>query len=122
MFYCSPTNLISPGLARIMGEGWETARRRDDGNDWVEMRLAGAGVVAARRAGHHATSSATRPGGRRCSGARPAPRGTTAAWCELLPRTRLQPDTPHRFRLQRGAEVTHVRLDSFPTAAWPGCG
>jgi allantoicase len=27
-----------------MGEGWETARRRDDGNDWVELRLAGAGV------------------------------------------------------------------------------
>ena len=24
---------------------WETARRRDDGNDWVELRLAGAGVV-----------------------------------------------------------------------------
>jgi allantoicase len=28
-----------------MGEGWETARRRDGGNDWVELRLAGAGVV-----------------------------------------------------------------------------
>ena len=28
-----------------MGEGWETARRRDDGNDWVEVRLAGPGAV-----------------------------------------------------------------------------
>ena len=28
MFYSSPTNLISPGEARVMGEGWETARRR----------------------------------------------------------------------------------------------
>jgi allantoicase len=45
MFYSSPTNLISPGEARVMGEGWETARRRDDGNDWVELALAGPGVV-----------------------------------------------------------------------------
>ena len=46
MFYSSPTNLISPGEARVMGEGWETARRRDDGNDWVQIALAGPGVVA----------------------------------------------------------------------------
>ncbi len=31
----------------------------------------------------------------------------------LLPRTRLQPDTAHRFRVD-GAEATHVRLDIFP--------
>ena len=52
MFYSSPANLLSPGLARLMGEGWETARRRDDGNDWVDVRLAGPGAVAAGRAGH----------------------------------------------------------------------
>ena len=45
MFYSAPTNLISPGRARVMGEGWETARRRDSGNDWVELGLAGPGVV-----------------------------------------------------------------------------
>ncbi len=28
-----------------MGDGWETARRRDDGNDWVRIRLAGPGRV-----------------------------------------------------------------------------
>jgi len=45
LFYGSPQRLIAPGLARSMGEGWETARRRDDGNDWVEVRLAARGVV-----------------------------------------------------------------------------
>ncbi|MEK8143233.1 hypothetical protein NKH18_16995 [Streptomyces sp. M10(2022)] len=30
------------------------------------------------------------------------------------PRTRLQPDTPHRFVLDAAAVVTHVRLDTFP--------
>src|SRR5215213_7703315 len=44
-FYSKPVQLISPGLARVMGEGWETARRRGPGNDWVSLRLAGAGVV-----------------------------------------------------------------------------
>ena len=36
------------------------------------------------------------------------------AWTELLPRTRLQPDTRHLFRLPAAAEVTDVRLDVFP--------
>ena len=27
-FYSSPRNVISPGLSRVMGEGWETRRRR----------------------------------------------------------------------------------------------
>ena len=34
-----------PGPARVMGEGWETARRRDDGNDWFEVALATEGTV-----------------------------------------------------------------------------
>jgi allantoicase len=38
--YGRPDRLISPGLARSMGEGWETARRRDAGHDWVQVRLA----------------------------------------------------------------------------------
>ena len=38
MFYSSPTNVIMPGLARNQAEGWETARRRDEGNDWFVLR------------------------------------------------------------------------------------
>ena len=45
MFYSSPANLIAPGGPRNMGDGWETARRRDDGNDWVQIQLATAGVI-----------------------------------------------------------------------------
>ena len=44
-FYGRPQQLIAPGPARSMGEGWETARRRDAGNDWVEVALACEGVV-----------------------------------------------------------------------------
>jgi allantoicase len=114
MFYSSPTNLISPGDARVMGEGWETARRRDEGNDWVEFGLAGPGVVRlaeldTRWFVGNAPGWATLRG----TDARTGP-DDPAAWTELLPRTRLQPDTRHLFRLPTTTEVTTVRLDVFP--------
>jgi allantoicase len=34
-------------------------------------------------------------------------------WRDLLPRVRLLPDTPHRFRVS-GTPATHVRLNIFP--------
>ncbi len=40
--------------------------------------------------------------------------GGGAEWFEIIPRTRLQPDTLHRFTLPAQAVVTHVRLDAFP--------
>jgi allantoicase len=105
MFYSSPTNLISPGEARVMGEGWETARRRDDGNDWVELALAGPGVVRlAELDTRYFVGNA--PGW--------ASLHSTDDGGELLPRTRLQPDTRHLFRLPATPEVSGVRLDVFP--------
>ena len=115
MFYSSPRNLISPGLARVMGEGWETARRRDDGNDWVELRLAGAGVVRlAELDTSYFVGNAPGWASLRAVDARAADASDPAAWSELLGRTRLLPDTRHRFRLPGRAEATHVRLDVFP--------
>ena len=38
-FYSSPANLILPSRARLMGEGWENARRRGPGNDWAVFAL-----------------------------------------------------------------------------------
>ena len=113
MFYSSPTNLISPDHARIMGEGWETARRRDDGNDWVEVALAGPGVV---RIAELDTSYflGNAPGWASLSGYDAAIGEQPQDAVELLPRQRLQPDTRHRFRLPAGRELTHVRLDVYP--------
>jgi allantoicase len=107
MFYASPANLISPGSAAVMGEGWETARRRDDGNDWVSVRLAAQGVIRlAELDTSHFKGNA--PGWAELSGL------TSGRWVELLPRTRLQPDTRHRFLLRENPEVSHVRMDVYP--------
>jgi allantoicase len=43
-----------------------------------------------------------------------ARRTIPASWWELLPRARLQPDTPHWFRLDGTLRATHVRLDIYP--------
>ena len=108
MFYSSPSALLAPGQATSMGEGWETARRRDDGNDWVELELAEAGTVTlAELDTSHFKGNA--PGWASVRG-----RHGDGAWVDLLPRTRLLPDTRHRFRLAGDVEVTHARLDIFP--------
>ncbi|MEV5556361.1 allantoicase [Nonomuraea wenchangensis] len=110
-FYSAPHNVIAPGLARHQAEGWETARRRDDGNDWLVIRLAGRGVP--RLAEIDTTNLLfNAPAAVALTGFDGEP--GTAAPVELLPRTRLQPDTPHRFRLAAATPVTHVRVDIHP--------
>jgi allantoicase len=81
-FYSSPANIILPGRARNMGEGWENSRRRNGGNDFAIFQLAAPGV----------------------------PRH----WTEILPRTAVQPDTRHRFLIDRADAYTHLRLDVYP--------
>jgi len=106
--YGSPHQLVGRGLARTMGEGWENARRRGGGNDWVDVALACEGVVTLAEldtsyflGNAPGTASLT---GRTADGDEVA----------LLPRTRLQPDTRHRFVLDGAAGVQSVRLDVFP--------
>ncbi len=107
-FYGSPNNLLLPGLARTMGEGWETARRRDDGNDWVTVHLGLTGTV---RLVELDTShfKGNAPGWAAVTGY--TADGTAF---EILPRTRLQPDTRHRFPVAGAAAATRARLDVYP--------
>jgi allantoicase len=107
LFYSSPNNLLLPGPARSMGEGWETSRRRDDGNDWVEVTLAAQSTVAVAELDtswflHNAPAWGTIRG-----------RDGDGGWHTLLPRTRMQPETRHRFPLP-ARPVTAVRVDIFP--------
>ncbi|WP_280380394.1 allantoicase [Nocardia wallacei] len=107
-FYSSPQNLLLPDRARIMGEGWETARRRGGGNDWVRVRLTGEGVLDAIEidTSYFLFNS---PGAARLTGIRAD--GTEV---ELLARTSLLPDTRHRFPIETADPVTEVRLDVYP--------
>lgn len=105
-FYSAPENLLVTGLARVMGEGWETSRRRDDGNDWVVVDLAAAGLIT-----HVEIDTScfvgNAPGEASVLGIGPAE-------VELLPRTPLRPDAVNRFVLPRQAEVSRLRVDIYP--------
>jgi allantoicase len=107
-FYSSPQNLIFPGQAQVMGDGWETARRRDDANDWVRIRLAGPGRVqlAEIDTSYFIGNS---PGAAALSALR-----ADGQWVDLLPRTELLPDTRHRFLIDAGDVVSEARLDIYP--------
>jgi allantoicase len=108
MFYGSPNNLLLPGGARTMGEGWETSRRRDAGNDWVQVHLASQGVLTAAEL-DTSYFIGNAPGTARLSG-----RDGDGDWFELLPTTELQPDTRHRFLMDDDRPVTAARLDIHP--------
>jgi allantoicase len=111
-FYGSADRLIAPGLARSMGEGWETARRRDDGNDWVLVGLATRGVVTV--AELDTTWFLGNAPGWASLSSRDDAGAKAAGWSPLLPRTALQPDTRHRFVLAAAEPATQVRLDVYP--------
>jgi allantoicase len=108
MFYSSPNNLLLPGTARTMGEGWETSRRRDDGNDWVQVHLASQGVLNA------AEIDTSYFVGNAPGKARLTARDGDGDWFELLPTTDLLPDTRHRFLIDSDRPVTDARLDIYP--------
>ena len=43
--YGSVWTLLTSGRGINMGDGWETRRRREPGNDWIIVKLGGAGIV-----------------------------------------------------------------------------
>jgi allantoicase len=114
-FFSPPTNMLQPGESRFMGDGWETARRRDNGHDWAVVRLAAKAVP------HVLEIDTTHYKGNAPDQISVAGIDTTeadpddeAAWHPVLPVTDLQPDTAHRFRVTVDKPVTHLRLDVFP--------
>lgn len=109
-FFGPKHNLIMPGRAHNMSDGWETKRRRGPGYDWVVVRLATEGNVRRIEVdtnhfkGNYpdtASIEASRDG---------------ESWSELLPRTRLQAHTRHFFidELLASGPFTHVRVNVFP--------
>ncbi|NMR20675.1 allantoicase [Cellulomonas fimi] len=114
-FYSSPAQLILPGRARSMGEGWENARRRGGGNDFAIFALGLPGTVRHLEidTGYFVGNA---PGWVRVGvvDARSGDLEADDAWTDILPRRPVRPDTRHRFVSTRAVEATHVRLDVYP--------
>ncbi|GAA2019333.1 allantoicase [Nakamurella flavida] len=115
MFYSSPANLLLPGRARIMGEGWENSRRRVPGNEHLVIALGARGSIR-RLELDTSYFVGNAPGAAWMTGidAAAADLTDTEAWVPVLDRTPLQPDTRHVFPSLTAAPLTHVRLDVHP--------
>jgi len=114
-----PANLLAPTPPENMGDGWETARRRQPGNDWCVIALGHVGVLA-RASLSTAFFKGNYPDRFRLRGARLgagrdfSDGGAEVDWQELLPETHLGPDAEHEFEVLQAGPVDHVRLDIFP--------
>ena len=119
MHFGAKDNIIMPGRAPNMGDGWETRRRRGPGYDWAIVRLGTTGSL--RRIeidtnhfkGNYPESASVEA----CL----APGATAVAlasaeWHEMLPRAKLKPDHRHLFskELRPMGPVSHVRLNIYP--------
>lgn len=117
MFFGHRHNLIMPGRARNMSDGWETKRRRGAGFDWCVIKLGTAGIIGRVEVdtlwfkGNYPESCSIEVGN--------AINKTDlekVVWQELLPNNRLQAHTLHVFadEIKDCGAVTHIRFNIFP--------
>jgi len=115
------SSLLLPGRGVDMGDGWETRRRREPGNDWCIVALARPALLTevevdtAYFKGNYPHACALR--GALVAGGTPESLVTQAMfWPVLMPEQKLQMDYQHLFRteLENIGAVSHVRFDIFP--------
>ncbi|MDH4047210.1 MAG: allantoicase [Gammaproteobacteria bacterium] len=114
-------NLNVSGRGVNMGDGWETARRRVPGNDWVILALGHPGIVerveidTAHFKGNYPDSAALQAAFTRTSDL-DALEKESEQWPLLLPKTRLGMDQQHFFdkEIANLGIVSHVRLSIYP--------
>ncbi|HJY88414.1 MAG TPA: allantoicase [Candidatus Acidoferrales bacterium] len=121
MFFGSRHNLIMPGRAASMSDGWETRRRRGPGHDWAVIKLGAPGTI---RRVEVDTSHFKGNFPESCSLEACAALGAeldeaalrSSPWTEVLPCTKLEADRRHFFEkeLKGAGRTTHVRFNIFP--------
>ena len=120
MFFGDAQNMLMPGQARNMSDGWETRRRRGPGHDWAIVELGAVGrVMRVELDTSHFKGNA--PGaftleGCLAEGASADALRQDSAWSPVAHRTRLLPHTRHLFQDELAAPgpLSHVRLNIFP--------
>jgi allantoicase len=126
-FFSPKDNLILPGRANTMGEGWETRRKRGPGNDWIVVKLAATGKISKIEVdtNHYKGNF---PESCSIEGCIFPERNLIASdfrdrtdivWQEILPRTKLQAHTRHYFEKELQAKARaqgfdYIRLNIFP--------
>lgn len=116
MFFGHRQNLIMPGVARNMSDGWESQRRRGPGHDWCVVKLGTRGKITrvevdtSHFKGNYPESCSLEGGVAHTEDL------DSIEWKPLLPMSKLQAHTRHSFRneLADVGEISHVRFNIFP--------
>ncbi len=118
MFFGHRHNLIMPGRALNMSDGWETKRRRGPGHDWTILKLGATGhikrleVDTAWFKGNFPESCSLEACDAADSSIEKVQEGD---WKPVLSRTKLQAHTRHFFdELAEVGRASHVRFNIFP--------
>jgi allantoicase len=119
MHFGAKDNMIMPGRAKNMGDGWETRRRRGPGHDWAIVSLGAPGTITRIEIdtnhfkGNYPDTAAI--DGCFAPGAR-VDELMAVRWHELLPSTKLRAHHRHFFSqtLRAIGPVSHVRLNIHP--------
>lgn len=117
--------MLFPGRGVNMGDGWETRRLRQPGNDWIIVALGGRGTVSravidtAHFKGNFPDRASMQAADLSDFKGDLAGAIVTSAmfWPELLPPVKLSADAIHEFGdgdLATLGPVTHVRLNIYP--------
>jgi allantoicase len=120
--YGNPWVILTAGRGMNMGDGWETRRRREPGNDWILVRLGIPGVIE-----HLEIDTAHFKGNYpdQCSVQAALVSDlndedlikTASGWPDLLPPTKMEMDHQHFFEsdsLKELGAVNCLRLNIFP--------
>ena len=121
MFFSSMNNLIMPGRAKNMGDGWETKRRRGPGHDWIILKLGRAGSIRKIEVdtNHFKGNYPDTCSIEGCAAPDASIKeliDSNVRWRKILPKTKLRANEQHLFARELGKidNCTHVRLNIYP--------
>lgn len=120
MFFGERRNLVMPGRAKNMSDGWETRRRRGPGSDWAIVRLGATGTISRLEIDtNHFKGNfpdLCQIEAIHAPGASTEELVASSAWRVLLPKVKLQAHTRHWYEAELAdlGPATHVRVHVYP--------
>ena len=114
-------NILAPGKAKNMGDGWETRRRRGKGNDWLILNsIDGVAIDKIEISTHHfkgnypsycSLQAAYLP-----SKSSKQIINSSNKWIYLLKNTKLTANKTHIFKnsLMKKKKINYIKINIFP--------
>ena len=120
--YGDVSALLSDGRGKTMGDGWETRRRREPGNDWIIIKLATKGLIkkieidTAHFKGNYPDQASVQASNFDENKSLEEIINDSQNWKYILDKSKLQADNIHNYEIDDTSTegVTHVRLNIYP--------